>query len=777
MSAANVVEPVVTLTPVNPSRVTHSTRDRTSGALNANRNRGSQAGPPPWLHALHALRLQWPWVVLCGVPLSVLLAYTAWTTIPSPYTAYAELLCQPRRFFWETKEDDPNFEVYKQTTMRRLKDPQVLNAAVSDPDVQKTKYFRESPAEVLDKLTRDLNVGSPAQEFIRLELKGENPQELATILDAVVNAFKTVVVDREQESRKARLEELKTLWDAEVAKLNREKSVLRGMDDRMEAADAEQRTLKRQKQIDLQLQIRKEMSVLHPQIIELGLLLKDREDEPAASDPTIEAVVTKIPPEELESLLLKDRTYAKSARQLAGLQLMLDEWKRRVSEPHPEITRLTMEMQQANEQLDKRRTELEPAIVAALEQSVASNGVGTPGPTGTRAQMAERLKLMQALLDKYDEELVRLQKEESTQAKETVTREALAEEVDSLKETAGIYEEEVRRRQVELDNAPPPISVSQKATTPLKPDQRKRYIGTMAGAGGGVGLVAALILLIELGLQRVSDNAQLRSKTNVPVLGAVPMVPFSFRTARTAKQKLTANYWRDVLREAFDGIQSILRHNQRCADARVVMVASSSEAEGKTTSATHLALSFARSGYRVLLIDGDLRRPTVDKEFGLSVKTGLCEVVEGALSLDQAIVHTDLAELDLLPAGHLTDKCRGLLARDAHEPIFQELAERYNFVFIDSAPVLLTADTMSLAKHVDGVLMIVRKDVTRLRRLEAALHRFDMIGVPMLGLLTIGLGDSSSLYSYNYNSYAGMPSRALERSPEDVVDAGKLVPV
>jgi Mrp family chromosome partitioning ATPase len=113
-----------------------------------------------------------------------------------------------------------------------------------------------------------------------------------------------------------------------------------------------------------------------------------------------------------------------------------------------------------------------------------------------------------------------------------------------------------------------------------------------------------------------------------------------------------------------------------------------------------------------------------------------------------------------LPAGHLTDKTRGLLSRAETGKIFRELSLQYNYVFVDSAPVMASADTLSLSKHVDGVLMLVRKDFTRLRRLESALHRFDMIGVPVLGLLSIGLGDSATSYGYGYGyGYHGVKPR------------------
>lgn len=739
----------------------------------ATRPREAHTGPHPWVCALHAMRLQWPWIVFLGIPLSAVLAYTAWTTVPTPFTAYVELLCQPRRFFWETKEDEAQFSVYKQTMMRRIKDPQVIAAAMRKEDVAKTKYARES-IDILEQINQDLVVSSPAQEFIRIELRGPDPKELNVLLKAIVDSFQVEVIDREQAARKDRLDGLRKLLTEEEDRLKSQREALKLVDQDLEAATDSQMDLRRQAKIDEQLEIRREMAKLHPQIIELELLLgalaTSDSAEPAGDEPravegsapeSAAGPLSAASQEELSALLMKDPEFVRLARTHEGHKRLLDEWRRRVNGPHREIERLELAVDQAAEQLARRRDEIEPALLDELYKSRSAAVLGTQG-VSTRAQLDERLKMLKLLLARYDEQLSASKTEEASLANLMIEREQLTEQITSLKSTVDIYAQEVRKLEVELAKAPPPIVVSPAGVrVPVQPDQKKRYLATIAGAGGGVGLVAALLLLLELSIQRIFESSQIRTRTNLPLLGTVPLIPPGFRNPRTAKQRLTATYWRDVLQEAFDGVQSIVRHNERCAAARTIMVASSCEGEGKSTSAAQLALSFARAGYRVLLIDGDLRRPSLEKEFGIGTGPGLCEVLDGRATLDQAICHTELQELDLLLAGQLTDKVRGMLARDEHAPLFRELSQQYSFVFVDSAPVLASADTMSLAKHVDGVVMVVRKDVTRLRRLEASLHRFEMIGVPMLGLLSLGIGDSATVYTYNH--YSGRTSRPSER--------------
>src|SRR5581483_6425465 len=168
---------------------------------------------------------------------------------------------------------------------------------------------------------------------------------------------------------------------------------------------------------------------------------------------------------------------------------------------------------------------------------------------------------------------------------------------------------------------------------------------------------------------RISELAAVRRNTSAHILGFIPLVPYGARTATPKRQRVSAAYWRSVLTEAFDEIRTVLLHSPRLMGTKSIIVASSSVGEGKTTSATQLALSLARSGYRVLLIDGDLRRPTLEREFNLPRQKGLCEVMSGLLPVAEAIHGSPVPELDLLPAGQITPKVRSLLSRAAHGPI------------------------------------------------------------------------------------------------------------
>jgi capsular exopolysaccharide synthesis family protein len=728
----------------------------------AERHRSTRSDPEALfspLNVLHALRLRWAWIVLLGGPFAALLAYLAWINVPTPYTAYSELFCQPRRFFWQTSEDDPNFNVYKQTTMRLLKDPMVLTAALRDPKVADLAYVKNSK-DVLSDLSDDLRVLSPAEEFIRIELSGLRPVELPVIVNAVTDAFVSEVVVKETQSRRERLDELRGLFRREEEKLGGMQEEMRKIDKALEAPNATQSDSKRQSQLDMQLELRKQLSQLQPQIIELQLLLSN--SEPVAEGDTSEG--SPVFGEALQGVLLTDREYADLHRQLQHSERMLTEWKRRVNEGHPAIERHAEAVREATERLAQRRTAIEPAALQELRRRT-TNPVDA-ARIGSPEQLSSRLQMLTSLRDKYTEEIDKLQIAERKLAVDWVDREALAEDIETLKETVNTYGAEVLKRAVELDNAPPPIRVHQQARVPTVPETRRRLMMTAASGGAGFLLVLVATLFFEIRAQRISELSMIRRHIHTPVLGVIPQIPLSARRALTRRTHAAAAYWRNVLCEAFDEVRTVLLHNPCCGGARVIIVASSSMSEGKSTSASQLALSLARSGHRVLLLDGDLRRPTLEREFGLSKQPGFCEVLAGSLTLAEAIKTTELPELDLLPAGTLTNEVRSLLARDAHGNLLRSIYQQYHFVIIDTAPVLLTTDTLLLARHVDGAIVVVRKDMTQLHKLEATLHRFEMIGVPVLGLLTLGLTESQS-YGYGYGyGYGYAPPPPVERTLE-----------
>src|SRR5207247_1833903 len=140
---------------------------------------------------------------------------------------------------------------------------------------------------------------------------------------------------------------------------------------------------------------------------------------------------------------------------------------------------------------------------------------------------------------------------------------------------------------------------------------------------------------------------------------------------------------------------------------------------GKTSLASQLAASLARAWRKTLLVDGDLRNPAAHRLFDLPLEPGLSEVLRGEVNVTDAVKPTSLSRLWLMSAGHWDAHAVQALAQDGVGTMFEQLKEQYDFIVVDSCPVLPVADSLLLAQHVDGVIFSILRDVSRMPSVHA----------------------------------------------------------
>lgn len=200
---------------------------------------------------------------------------------------------------------------------------------------------------------------------------------------------------------------------------------------------------------------------------------------------------------------------------------------------------------------------------------------------------------------------------------------------------------------------------------------------------------------------------------------------------------------------------------------KTVLVASSGIGEGKTTTALNLAIAIAQElDYTVLLVDADLRRPSVHTMLGIRPERGLSDYLQGNAALEDILVHTGLGKLVVLPAGKSPENPAELLASNRMAELIRELKERYadRYIVFDTAPLLAAADTVSLARHMDGIVMVIQAERTAPAEAQKALA---LLGaVPVLGAVLNNVPEHllSSGHPYYTYSYEMIPG---ERQPSE----------
>jgi len=214
--------------------------------------------------------------------------------------------------------------------------------------------------------------------------------------------------------------------------------------------------------------------------------------------------------------------------------------------------------------------------------------------------------------------------------------------------------------------------------------------------------------------------------------------------------------------EAFRLLAVRLRHLRRERPLKKVLITSTGPEEGKSFSSGNLACALAmNSQERTVLIEGDIRHPTLWRAFGTPQVPGLCEYLRDGRSLSSSVYRLDAAGIWFLPAGRAHDDPLEIVQSAKLSPGIEQLAEWFDWVIVDSPPVLPMADTTVLARMVDGIILVARRGTTRKQKLEKGLEALEpqkMIGV----LLNSSDGASDSDYYYYNNRNSGNPQETAE---------------
>jgi polysaccharide biosynthesis transport protein len=315
-----------------------------------------------------------------------------------------------------------------------------------------------------------------------------------------------------------------------------------------------------------------------------------------------------------------------------------------------------------------------------------------------------------------------------------------------------------------IDEATPPGA-------PFEPNtMRTAMLAMIVGLLLGLG---AAFLLDYLDTS-VRGEEELARVTGLPNLATIPNLP-NRRATDSSRYLITRAHPHSPAAEAFRGLQTAVRFLELERPLRRVLVTSSSPGEGKTTTATNLAITAARSGQRVVLVDCDLRKPQAHLFFGIPNDEGFTSVLLGESTMQQvAQVVPDAQALAVITSGPLPPNASELLSGERARSALEALGESVDLVILDSPPVLPVADPVILAGLVDGVVLVVSAGTTDRRRLSKALSRLAQVDAPMLGTV-LNRDDPDDTSEYSYGTYSGTGRRA-DDPPSDRRNAGDSRP-
>ena len=346
-------------------------------------------------------------------------------------------------------------------------------------------------------------------------------------------------------------------------------------------------------------------------------------------------------------------------------------------------------------------------------------------------------RMAQQRLVQLDKEYDELSDELKAMGVFSVDLEAIEHELKQKEEMSDSVNQEIEMVNLEMESRPQ-IDVLQEATIPDQSNIVMKYLQIIAAwmltlCGTVLGLA-----FWDMQSQRVNSTQEVVDSGDVRVIGSLPML--SGRRAggilplsETGKRLIEVSLTRSI-----DSIRTALLFAKSRQPYEIVMVTSALGQEGKTTVASQLAVSLARSGRRTLLIDGDIRNPQQHVVLGMQFQQGLCELLRGEVTLDDVIQPTAAEGLWSICAGQRDGSTDQALASAVVGKLLAELRKRFDLVVIDTGPVLTSPDAMLLGQHVDGTVISVRRDVSRLPKVTEACNRLRTVGVQIAGAVVNG---------------------------------------
>ncbi len=282
------------------------------------------------------------------------------------------------------------------------------------------------------------------------------------------------------------------------------------------------------------------------------------------------------------------------------------------------------------------------------------------------------------------------------------------------------------------------------------------------GIGGlfGFACFSGLAYLLELADRSYRNPDEISMDLGMPILGHVPLAVIS-RSDRIDEKVdssiVTLHKNRAPISEAFRGIRTALFFSCQHSGVKVLQVTSPVPGDGKSTIAANIAVSIAQSGRRVCLVDCDFRRPRVAKIFGLAADTGFVQVIGGKVELRDAIQQTTIENLSALTCGRRPGNPAELLSSELFADLVSELRSLFDFVIIDTPPMLAVSDPANVASHVDGVLLAIRLRRNLRPIASRAAQMLHAINANMVGVVVNGIGVGGNSYGYGgyrYDNYS-----------------------
>jgi capsular exopolysaccharide synthesis family protein len=693
-----------------------------------------QAPAPPALSSspdvssyLQALRRRWVAATSLGLTLAILAGLAAWFLLSPKYIAFGrvQIAYEPPSLH-ETGNGGGrgDFLTFLKTQAQQIMSRKVIWSALKKDEVRRLNLesFGKDPVQFIED---DLKVEfQDNQELVTVSMSSHDPQVSLAIVQAVLDSYESDIVYAEAQQRRDTVMSLNKLYDKANGSLQQKKKNLdQKLGQMTKDAGITDPQFLQLHLTELQARIRDATNQLGSNRLELvkaqAELVSHEARIKALKDPKLNVSM-------VGQFLKADPEAQRITQQITRFEGIIDEYKNVPPPERPTAIEARKRIKKLRGELAKRKKEIEEDLVNS------AGAFGANGREDLELVKVQKQNLVTALEHRGEELVTDLKLANEQLARVKITDpdvDRLREQIKNDEEIVVNLDKKRKWGEVELEAAPR-IRKVQNAELQKK-DMKKQILGTIVAPVLVLLAVCMTLAWTEVRHRRIRSAGEVSRGLGIRVVGAVPALPNLERhlIGPTGEPDLEGH----PALESIDAIRTQLLRDADAEATRVVMVTSATTGEGKTTVASHLASSLARAGRKTLLIDGDLRAPSAHQLFELPMQPGFSEVLLAEVELTDAVQPTTLDSLSFMAAGQWDREVLQALARDGLEGIFEKLREEFDFVVIDSHPVLAATDSVLIGQRADAVILSVLREVSQMPRVYAASQRLTTLGIRVLG--------------------------------------------
>ena len=300
------------------------------------------------------------------------------------------------------------------------------------------------------------------------------------------------------------------------------------------------------------------------------------------------------------------------------------------------------------------------------------------------------------------------------------------------------------------------IRIVDRAEVPEYPIKPKKKLNILLAIIVSLLTGTGLAFFFEYLDNTINTPEDVKQHLNIPYLGLTPL----FSTENkwnirddTSPELIAFNYPRSTASESYRGIRTNILFSSAESVPQVILITGVGPQEGKTITTANLAVTMAQADSKIVILDCDMRRANVHKVFGTANDHGISNLLVGNSNMREAILHTRIPNLDVIPCGPIPPNPSELLGSTRMTTLLNSLRKHYAHILIDSPPSIAVTDAVVLSKSVDGVILVIRAGYTAKEIIKSGIVQFAAVGTHILGAVLNGVDMSRDRYHYQYYYY------------------------